>query len=216
MAVNSWWMVPLWGLLGAFVGAALSRLTQASLAFPSEDHPLTTAVTVSSATAVLFGLLAWRVGVRPELLADSALAAVCVPLAVIDLVENRMPARLLVPAYPSLAVLFGLAAAVEHNAAAMLRSCAGMTILFTFYLVIALTAQDALGAADVRLAGLLGFALAWQGWDTFLSGAVLGLCYGALTGATMIVLRRASRHTLIPLGPALIAGAFTALLVPIG
>jgi leader peptidase (prepilin peptidase) / N-methyltransferase len=91
-----------------------------------------------------------------------------------------------------------------------------MTILFTFYLVIALTAQDALGAADVRLAGLLGLALAWQGWDTFLSGAVLGVCYGALTGATMIVLRRASRHTLIPLGPALIAGAFTALLVPIG
>jgi hypothetical protein len=55
------------------------------------------------------------------------------------------------------------------------------------------------GAADVRLAGLPELALAWRGWDTFLSGAVLGLCYGALTGATMIVLRRASRHTLIPL-----------------
>jgi hypothetical protein len=122
MAVNPWWMVPLWGVLGALVGAALARLTQASLAFPSEDHPLITAATVSSATAVLFGLLAWRVGVRPELLADSALAAVCVPLAVIDLVENRIPARLLLPAYPSLAVLFGFAAAVEHNAAAMLRS----------------------------------------------------------------------------------------------
>ena len=209
-------MVPLRGLLGALVGAALSRLTQASLVVPGQDHPLTTAVTVSSATAVLFGLLAWCVGIRPELLADGVLAAAWVPLAVIDLVENRMPARLLVPAYPSLAVLFGLTAAVEHNAAAMLRSCAGMAILFTFYLVIALTAHDALGAADVRLAGLLGLALAWRGWDTFLSGAVLGLCYGALTGATMIVLRRASRHTLIPLGPALIGGAFTALLVPIG
>jgi leader peptidase (prepilin peptidase) / N-methyltransferase len=79
-----------------------------------------------------------------------------------------------------------------------------------------LNATVPLGAADVRLAGLLGLALAWQGWDTLLVGAVLGLCYGALTGATMILLRRACRHTLIPLGPALIAGAFTALLVPLG
>jgi leader peptidase (prepilin peptidase) / N-methyltransferase len=139
-----------------------------------------------------------------------------VPLALIDLVEKRMPARLLVPAYPGLVVLFGLAAVVEHNGAAMFRSCAGMVILFAFYLLIALTAQGALGAADVRLAGLLGLALAWPGWDTFLVGALLGLLYGALTGATMIVLRRAHWQTLIPLGPSLIAGAFTALLVPLG
>jgi hypothetical protein len=86
--------------------------------------------------------------VRPELLADSAVAAVCVPLAVIDLVEKRMPTRLLLPAYPSLVVLFGLVAAVEHN------------------------------------------------------------------GATMILLHRARWHTLIPLGPALIAGAFTRLTGP--
>ena len=45
---------------------------------------------------------------------------------------------------------------------------------------------------------------------------MLVLLYGSLTGATMIVLRPATRHTLIPFGPALIAGAFTALLVAIG
>ncbi|MGH3833516.1 MAG: prepilin peptidase, partial [Pseudonocardiaceae bacterium] len=151
-------MVPLWGVLGALVGAPLSRLTHASLTVPRRDHPLATTAAVSSATAILFGLLAWRVNLHPELLTDSALAAVCVPLAVIDLLENRMPARLLLPAYPSLAVLFGLAAAVEHNGAAMLRSCAGLAILFTFYLLIALAAPGALGAADVRLAGLLGLA----------------------------------------------------------
>ena len=205
-----------WGVFGALVGAALSGLTRASLAVSRRDHPLTATVTVCSATAVLFGLLAWRVGVRPELLADSALAAVCVPLAMIDLVEHRLPTTLLIPAYPGLGVLFGLAAAVEHNGAAMLRSCEGMVILFVFYLLIALTARGALGAADVRLAGLLGLALAWPGWDTFLAGALLGLGYGALTGATMILLHRACWHTLIPLGPALIAGTLTALLIPLG
>jgi leader peptidase (prepilin peptidase)/N-methyltransferase len=138
-----------------------------------------------------------------------------VPLAAIDLIEKRMPSRLLVPAYPGLIVLFGLAAAVQHNVAAMLRSLAGMAILFGFYLVIALAARSALGAADIRLAGLLGLALDWQSWDVLFAGAVLGLFYGGLTGAAVIVLRRASRRTLIPLGPALIAGAFTALLVSV-
>jgi hypothetical protein len=104
-AVNPWWMMPLWGVLGALVGGPLPRLTQASLTAPDRDHPLSTASTVSSATAVLFGLLGWRVGVRPELLADSALTAVCVQLAMIDLVEQRILARLLLPAYPSLAGL---------------------------------------------------------------------------------------------------------------
>jgi leader peptidase (prepilin peptidase) / N-methyltransferase len=81
---------------------------------------------------------------------------------------------------------------------------------------LALAVPGALGAADVRLAGLLGLALGWPGWTTVISGAMLGLLYGSLTGATMIVLRRATRHTHIPFGPALIAGAFTALLVTIG
>ena len=39
---------------------------------------------------------------------------------------------------------------------------------------------------------------------------------GGRTGAIVIVRRRATRHTLIPFGPALIAGAFTGLLVPLG
>lgn len=34
----------------------------------------------------------------------------------------------------------------------MLRSPAGMAILFTFYLIIALATHNALGAADIRLA----------------------------------------------------------------
>jgi leader peptidase (prepilin peptidase)/N-methyltransferase len=173
-------------------------------------------VTLASITACLFGLLAWCVGVRPELLAYSALAAVGVPLAAIDVLEQRLPAKLLMPAYPIVAALLALAAILEHNATPILRSLAGMIFLLVFYLIIALAAPGALGAADIRLAGLLGLALGWPGWTTVIGGAMLGLLYGSLTGAIMIVLRRATRHTLIPLGPALIAGAFTALLVAIG
>lgn len=109
------------GVAWCLIGAALYQPTQALLAARRPDHPLPTAMALGSVTAVLFALLAWRVG---------------------------------------LILLFGLAAAVERNAAAMLRSLAGMAISFTFYLIIALATRNGLGAADIRLAGLLGLALA--------------------------------------------------------
>lgn len=211
--VSPWWTVPSWAALGALIGTALRRRARALLPAPRQAHPLIAAVTLASITACLFGLLAWCVGVRPELLAYSALAAVGVPLATIDVLEQRLPAKLLMPAYPIVAALLALAAIVEHNGTPMLHSLAGMIFLLVFYLIIALTAPGALGAGDIRLAGLLGFALGWRGWTTLIGGALLGLLYGSLTGATMIAMRRASRHTSIPFGPALISGAFTALLL---
>ena len=116
------------------------------------------------------------------------------------------------PAYPLIAALLALAAVAEHNGTAILRSLTGMIFLLVFYLIITLAAPGALGAADIRLAGLLGLTLGWLGWTTVIGGALLGLLYGSLTGTIMIVLRRATRHTVLPFGPALITGAFTALL----
>ncbi|WP_184727174.1 prepilin peptidase [Saccharopolyspora phatthalungensis] len=207
-------MIAAWSLLGGAVGAVMSGPTRRLLAVRAEGHSLVAATAFIPAMGVLFGLFAWRTGLHVALLAYSVLAIVCVPLAVIDLVEQRMPTKLLLPAYPALVLLFGLATVVDHDAAAMVRSLLGMTSLFVFYLAIALVATGSMGAADVRLAGLLGLALAWQGWTTLAAGAILGLLYGALAGAVLIALRRASRHTPIPFGPALIAGAFTALLIP--
>lgn len=214
--MSPWWTVLLWALLGALIGTTLHRPARGLLTVPRQAHPLIATPTIASATAALFALLAWRVGARPELVPYSGLAAMCVPLAAIDLLEQRLPTKLLMPAYPILAVLFALAATSEHNGAGMLRSLAGMTISFAFYLAIALAAPGGLGAADIRLAGLLGLALGWSGWTTLIAGTVLSLLYAGLTGATMIALRRASRHTLIPFGPALIVGAFTALLIATG
>lgn len=59
--------------------------------------------------SVPVGLLAWSVGVRPELLAYSALAVVGVLLAAIDVLEQRLPTKLLMPVYPIIAALLALA-----------------------------------------------------------------------------------------------------------
>lgn len=214
--MSPWWAPPFWAALGALIGTALRQPARTLLPASRQAHPLVAAVTLASMTACLFGLLAWRVGVRPELLAYSAVAAVGVPLAAIDVLERRLPAKLLMPAFPIVAALLALAALMERNGATMLRSLAAMTVLLAFYLAVALVTPGALGAADIRLAGLLGLALGRPGWTTVIVGTLLGLLYGSLTGATMIALRRATCHTPIPFGPALIAGALTGLLVPLG
>jgi leader peptidase (prepilin peptidase)/N-methyltransferase len=98
-------------------------------------------------------LLAWRVNVRPELLAYSALAAVGMPLAAIDILDQRLPSKLLMPAYPIVAALLVLAAIAEHNGTAILRSLASMIVLSAFYLIIALAAPGRWGQPTSDLLG---------------------------------------------------------------
>ena len=201
--------------LGAAVGAATTPLTRRLLTH--RDHqPLASAPVLATATAITFGLLTWRIGLRLDLAAYACLAAACVPLAAIDLIEHRLPSVLVLPLYPAVTGLLGLATVLGHEPARLLRAALGMIALLAFYLVIALLSRGGLGAGDVRLAGALGLALAWRSWTTVLSGTLLGLLYAAVAGAVLIIARRADRRTRIPLGPALIAGAFTALLLPLG
>lgn len=201
--------------LGAAVGTVATPLTRRLLTH--RDHqPLASTRVLATATATMFGLLAWRIGLHPDLAADACLAAAGVLLAAIDLIEHRLPSVLVVPLYPAVAGLLGLAGLLGHEPARLLRAGLGMIALLVFYLVIALLSRGGLGAGDVRLAGVLGLALAWRGWTTLLLGTVLGLLYAAVAGAVLIILRRADRRTRIPFGPALLAGAFTALLVPLG
>ncbi|MGB8200486.1 MAG: hypothetical protein WCF33_12445 [Pseudonocardiaceae bacterium] len=124
--VSPWWVVAGWAVVGAALGVTVRWPVRSLLSIPRRDYLLVGAAALGSATAMVFGLLAWRLGTPLELLAYSGLAAVCVPLALIDLLEQRMPARLLLPAYPTLVVLFGLAAVAGHHGTAMLRALAGM------------------------------------------------------------------------------------------
>ena len=81
------------------------------------------------------------------------------------------------------------------------------------YVALALPSSAPLGFGDVKLAGLLGLALAWLSWSALAVGLVLGFAYGAAYGAVLIARRRADLGTRIPFGPAMLAGAFTAILL---
>lgn len=201
----------LWALLGAGLATALSPVAHrwAHTAQPTVQIRTASAV----ATAALFAGLAWRLGPRPELLAFSWLAVVGVQLATTDLTALRLPNRLVLPSYPAMTALLGVAAAVEHNAGPLLRALVGMLVLLAAYGVLyLLVADDQIAAGDLKLAGLLGLALGWHGWTALLTGTLLGWLLGAISHPVRRAVGMGSRDTAVPLGAFLVAGTFTVLL----
>lgn len=57
------------------------------------------------------------------------LATVSVPLSLIDWYEMRLPRRLVLPLYPILLVLLGVATVVDHDVVDFVRATAGMVVL---------------------------------------------------------------------------------------
>ena len=74
------------------------------------------------ATAVVLALLFGRFGGQPDMLAFCFLGALGVALAAIDLSVQRLPDRLVLPAYPVTIVLLAFAALIGHTEGALGRA----------------------------------------------------------------------------------------------
>lgn len=196
---------------GVLLGATMCRVAQ-RFAQTDRGRRLLQPAILAALTAAVFAGLAARG--EPDVLvflADAALVTACIPLAVIDLAEQRLPTWLVLPLYPALLILITVHSLVQGEPAHLLRAGAGMGALFVFYLAIAvLTGQ--LGAGDVRLSGVLGLVLAWHSWTALVLGTLLGLLAAAAAGLVAIVVLRRPRSHRLPLGTSLTAGALAALL----
>lgn len=164
-------------------------------------------------TGGLFVVLTWQLGLTVALLAYLYLAAVCVALFVIDAREHRLPDALTLPAYVVVAGLFTTSAALSGDWGRLGRAALAMVVLFVVYYVLAVVAAGALGFGDVKLAGLLGAAMGWLGWDVLIGGALLGFCFGGFYSLGLILARRATATTKIPFGPHIMLGALAAVLL---
>lgn len=168
--------------------------------------------TMELAAAALTGAVAGAIGPRPELLAFAFLALLAVPLAFIDVAVHRLPDRLTLPAYPILAGLLtvaALAAGEPHRIAGVLI---GGLVAGVGYLALVLIRPDQLGLGDAKLAGLLGLALGWWGLSAVVLACALAFVLSGILGLALLVTRRASLDSDLPLGPFLVAGAFAVLL----
>ncbi|WP_308127937.1 A24 family peptidase [Modestobacter italicus] len=154
-----------------------------------------------------------RFGWSAQLPAWLWFVAVGLLLAVVDLREQLLPNRVLLPGLAGGVALLALAAAVEGDWAAWGRALLAGAAAFAVLLGMALVSPSGLGMGDVKLAGLLGLFLGWLGWPVVLAGFFLGFLLQALVGLGLLAARRVGRSTGLPFGPALLVGALLAALL---
>ncbi|WP_225754486.1 A24 family peptidase [Actinotalea sp. Marseille-Q4924] len=162
---------------------------------------------VEAATGVLFLLVGLRFGPSWALPAFLYLAAIAVALALIDLDTHRLPDAIVLPAYPVTAALLVVASWGEQDWPALLRTGIGGAALFAVYFALAVAKPGGMGFGDVKLAGILGGALAWVGWGALVVGGFAAFLLGGLFSIGLLVTKRAGRASGIPFGPWMLLGA---------
>ena len=167
---------------------------------------------VEALTGVLFLLMALVLGMSWELPAYLYLTAVGVALAFIDLDTKRLPNALTLPSYLAMAGLLLLPAILDDRWGDYGRAMLGAGVLFGFYLLLALVYPAGMGMGDVKLAGVLGMALAWFSWGTLVVGGFLGFLLGAVVGIALMAIGRAGRRSALPFGPFMLAGTLLGIL----
>lgn len=163
-------------------------------------------------TAVLFGLAAWRIKPSTDLIAYLPLLWVLVALSFIDLEHKLLPNRIVIPSFVAGVVLLGVSAALGPGVGAWVRALLGAAIAFTGFFVLALISPRGMGMGDVKLAAVLGLALAYQGWGRLLVGFFMSFLAGAVGGIALIAARRAGLKSEVPFGPYLALGTIVSVL----
>lgn len=211
-------LAALGGLLGWWPLAAWATR---SLHGPPPRGVRAVAATSAALAAAAFGALGWRFA-RPEMDASSLVvlgallvfAAAATVLAIVDVLEHRLPNAVLGPAALGVAVLLGVAAAVDGAGAGpgrALSAAVGAAVLFALFLAVALVSPRAMGMGDVKLAALVGGVLGWGGLTSWVVGVGAMFLFGGLVAVVGLSLRRVPPGGAIPFGPAMLAGALLAV-----
>ncbi|WP_187645713.1 A24 family peptidase [Streptomyces sp. TRM49041] len=175
--------------------------------------PAARAAAVPLLGAAVCAVLAAATGPRPELAVWLLLAPVALLLAVVDRRVHRLPDRLTLSLAAAAPLLLGAAALLPGHAGSWRLAVLGGLALGGAYFLLFLVNPNGMGFGDVKLALSLGAALGWYGWGVLLVGAFAGFLFGAAYGLGLVVLRRATRKSVIPFGPFMMCGTLLGLLL---
>lgn len=163
------------------------------------------------ASGLVGGVLGARYGFAPVLLGLLPLVPVGVALAVIDWRTRLLPTRIVLPATLAVVVLGAVAVPVYDASAAFVRALVGLvvarSVLWLMWRFLGT------GFGDVRLAALVGFVLAYQGWSQWLLGLWAGFVLFSVPGLLLATAKRDRRFLKVgfPFGPFMLLGLLTGL-----
>ena len=168
---------------------------------------------VEAATAVLFVATVIVIGIEPVLPAYLWFGGVSLTLILTDLDVKRIPNRILYPGIVVGLVALFVGAAIDGELDSFWRAVGGGAIYFGLFLILALVARGGFGFGDVKLAFLLGLFLTYRSWGVLGSGIALGIAIGGGIAVILLISGRAGRKAKIPFGPAMVFGAYLALVI---
>ena len=150
---------------------------------------------LNAATALLFGLAFWRLGLSPELPAVLAFIFGGVLLAVIDWKVQRLPTRLVYLTLAGVGAGLVFASLVEWDWVPLATAVAGGVLFANAFFLIwfvtkKFTGMMVLGFGDVRLAAVLGLLLGWYGLEYVLYGALAGHLLALVLAVAMCIHQR--------------------------
>lgn len=195
-------------LLGALAGWAAPVVAGRFTSGPGSRRRV-----AASVGAVVFGGLAVRCGADPALPAFLLVATAGLVLALVDLTCLRLPDPLVAAAALGGALGLVAAALAAGTPGRLLGALAGAALSFAGYVLLALLPGARLGFGDVKLAAALGLPLGWSGWPALWLGLLLPHLLNGAVVLVLLVARRVRRDTALPFGPAILAGAWLAVLL---
>lgn len=158
-------------------------------------------------TAALFGLLAWKIGPEPELIAGMAMVSLLIPVAQTDLRERIIPDKI---------ARFGLGTGIllrlfvhplpPWNYAAAFALAGGLLYALAWGSVKCL-GKEGIGGGDIKLFAVLGLFL---GLKLTLLALFFASFIGTAIGVLLLALGKLSREEPLPFAPFLAIGAVTA------
>lgn len=161
-------------------------------------------------TSCLLAVLAWMNGSASSLLIPAAFFITAVPPALQDLRVGRLPNWLVGVSYVVTVSALLTAALWWWQPTRLVVAFVGSAVFFLFYAALYIFASGQLGGGDVKLAGVAGAVLGWQGWPSLLGGLLLIWIIGALW---YLIVSAAGTKKLAsgqPHGPSLVIGTFAA------
>lgn len=136
------------------------------------------------------------------------LAALSLSLAFIDIRSRRLPNALTLSGYPIMIALLIIPAAVDDRWSSLARAIAGSLVTLGTFTAMALLASGSFGMGDAKLAGVLALPLTWTSWSHTVLAMAGSFILSAVVSVALLISRRATRRSLIPFGPFLIAATW--------